>query len=255
VSNELITTLAEKFGASAALIQRSVDARAAAQGSTADVVLAAWSGGSTLTPAAPAIEAPPQKEPEPEPPPVIAPVETPVTETPEAPALPETTQPEPLPMTQTEPVPAGSLNAILVGAVVLFAIMFVVAVVAPISAGNARTLDAVETIVLSSDAVNGLNTYLAEGCAYCHTQQVRPVVTDADLGIVTLSESPLIPGWQRQGPDLAHVGSRQPTDDPAWLAGYLDDPEAFRAGSTHASFGYLSPAEIADLVTYLLESK
>ena len=174
MSNELITTLAEKFGASAALIQRSVEARAAAQGSTADAVLAAWSGGSTLTPAPPVIEEPPQQEPVPEPPPVIAPAQTEVPDTPEAPELPEKTAPESLPMIETEQLPAGSLNAILIGALVLFAIMFVVAVIAPISAGNAQTLDAVETIVLSSDATNGLNTYLAEGCAYCHTQQVRP---------------------------------------------------------------------------------
>jgi len=54
VSAEQITALADRFGASAALIRRSVEARAAASGSSVDVLLAAWSGGTPPpTPPAP----------------------------------------------------------------------------------------------------------------------------------------------------------------------------------------------------------
>jgi cbb3-type cytochrome oxidase cytochrome c subunit len=166
--------------------------------------------------------------------------------------------PEPTPLElpgEPDPIPAGSLGGLVLGALVLFVIMFVAVVVAPSSAGNAEALDAVQTIELSDAAIRGRDVYLAEGCALCHTQQVRPIVTDADLGIVTLSESPLIPGYQRRGPDLAHAGSRESTGSAGWLAGYLDDPEAFRPDSQHASYNYLSSQDLENLVAYLGESK
>lgn len=257
MSSELVAALAEQFGASEALVQRSVEARAAASGSAVDAILAAWSGGAPA-PAAPPEAAPAQvPEPEAAPPEPIATSEEPkeiaAVETAEEEAAPPPVQ-VPIP-TEPEPIPAGSLNAMLLGSLVLFAIMFVATVIAPSSVGNAATLDAVRTIELSDAAADGRDVYLAEGCAFCHTQQVRPIVTDADLGIVTLSKSPLVPGLQRIGPDLAHVGSREKSGNAGWLAGYLDTPAAFRSNSEHPSFSYLSSKDLENLVTYLVESK
>ncbi|MDF1596723.1 MAG: cbb3-type cytochrome c oxidase subunit II [Acidimicrobiia bacterium] len=271
MSKEVVDVLAERFGASAALIQRSAAARASAQGAATEAVLNAWAGGSpppaASTPAV--VEAPESMAITPEPVEVEA-TDQPESEEavvrPEPEAVPAEAPPAPTPlaaavlsapvaMDEPAPMPGGTLSSLLLGAIALFAIMFFAAVIAPASAGNAQVLDAVDPIVLSAGAEHGRDVYLAQGCAFCHTQQVRPVVTDADLGIVTLSGSPLVPGLRRNGPDLTHIGSRPPTDDPVWLTGYLEDPEALRAGSKHASFGYLSAGDIEDLVDYLLESK
>ena len=258
MSSELVAALAEQFGASEALVQRSVEARAAASGSAVDAILAAWSDGAPA-PAAPPEAAPAQVlEPEAAPPEPIATSEEPKEIATVETAAAEEAAPPPVQApisTEPEPIPAGSLNAMLLGSLVLFAIMFVATVIAPSSVGNAATLDAVRTIELSDAAADGRDVYLAEGCAFCHTQQVRPIVTDADLGIVTLSKSPLVPGLQRIGPDLAHIGSREKSGNAGWLAGYLDTPAAFRSNSEHPSFSYLSSKDLENLVTYLVESK
>jgi cytochrome c oxidase cbb3-type subunit 2 len=271
VSKEIVDALAERLGASAALIQRSAEARASARGAATEAVLNVWAGGTPppaipvpavveapepelVTPEPVAVEAIDPQEPEEavvRPEQEVVPAEAPVAPT----ALAAAVLPAQAAMDESVPMPGGTLSSLLLGAIALFAIMFVTAVIAPASPGNAQTLDAVDQIVLSVGAKHGREVYLAQGCAFCHTQQVRPVVTDADLGIVTLSESPLVPGLGRNGPDLTHIGSRQPTDDSTWLTGYLEDPEAFRPGSNHASFGYLSTGDIEDLVDYLLESK
>ena len=265
MSSQIVATLAEQWGASEALIQRSADARAAALGSTADAVLTSWSGGAPPATAAPAPvpeTVPEPAVPEPAAPEPTAPEPTPEpvesAEGPAAPEEPASVPPEPTPVElprEPDPVPAGSLGGLSLGALVLFVVMFVAVVIAPSSAGNAEELDAVQTIELSDAALHGRDVYLAEGCALCHTQQVRPIVTDADLGIVTLSASPLIPGNQRIGPDLAHVGSRESTGSAGWLAGYLDDPGAFRPDGKHPSYSYLSSRDLENLVAYLVESK
>lgn len=258
MSSQIVATLAEQFGASEALVQRSADARAAALGSTADEVLSSWSGGAPPPAAAPVPAPVPETAPEPPAPEAPAPEPAEIEEEPVIPEEPAAVPPEPILVElpgEPDPIPVGSLGGLLLGALILFAVMFVAVVIAPSSAGNAEALDAVQTIELSDAALQGRDVYLAEGCALCHTQQVRPIVTDADLGIVTLSESPLIPGYQRIGPDLTHAGSRESTGSPGWLAGYLDDPSAFRPDGKHASFSYLSSQDLENLVAYLVESK
>ena len=66
MSDEFVASLADRFGAPAALIERSAHARATAAGSTPEEVLAAWAGGvpaPASTPPPPA----PVETPEPEP--------------------------------------------------------------------------------------------------------------------------------------------------------------------------------------------
>ncbi len=263
MSSELITSLAERFGASEALISRSAEARAAAEGSSPDAVLAKWSGGG----AASATEQPeaPTGRPASEPPAAeeIAPTPEPHEPTEPAPAPPDApaaAEPSPTatvpdPASVVEPEPAGSLVRSLVGSLVAFAVMFVGVVVAPSLSEDGAALDAVAPVVLTSEAAAGRDVYLAEGCGVCHTQQVRPVVTDAGLGTVTLSDSPLVPGLRRMGPDLTHAGSREPTDDAGWLTDFLGNPDRTRAGAHHSSFGYLSTTDLENLVAYLVESK
>ena len=175
MSNELTAALAEQLAASEALVRRSADARAAALGTTPDAVLAAWSGAAAPpAPVRPEPAAPPEPEPVlPEPKPeavteqaVVSPA--PAEEQASAPAA--TRQEEaPAPLREPEPVSSGSLGSLVLGSLVIFAILLIATVVAPSSSPTAQTLDAVERIELSADALQGREVYLAEGCAYCHT--------------------------------------------------------------------------------------
>jgi cytochrome c oxidase cbb3-type subunit 2 len=71
--------------------------------------------------------------------------------------------------------------------------------------------------------------YLREGCGFCHTQFVRDLPMDRPYGRpsrpgdYTLENPPML-GTQRTGPDLADVGSRQPSE--AWHMIHLYDPRA-----------------------------
>jgi len=106
----------------------------------------------------------------------------------------------------------------------------------------------------------GRTLYVAEGCWYCHTQQVRAIVTDVGLGAVSAAgdyvhETPALYGVQRIGPDLMHVGQRPPTDDAAWLAAYLADPRSERGYSTMPAYDHLSDRQLEALAAYLAGSK
>ena len=265
MSSDRLTTVSEAMGAPEALVQRSAGARADADGISIDEVLAAWSGGGVGTPVAPTappsapattptdtIDRPPDLLPEPTAPPPPEPV-APV-------ATPSRVTVLEAPVTEGSPVLEGrkeSWVALLALAVGLFLVAALFAFVLP-------ALDATPTEPPPSGlgplAIEGRELYVAEGCWYCHTQQVRPIVTDANLGPVTQSDllasiEPDTLGIQRIGPDLAHVGSRQPTDDAAWLTEFLTEPRAIRENSLQPSYDHLSNTELAALVKYLLESR
>lgn len=102
----------------------------------------------------------------------------------------------------------------------------------------------------------GAELYVVEGCWYCHTQQVRAVVTDLGLGPVSVAgdyvyDGPGVLGVARIGPDLMHAGSREPTSDPDWIADHLVDPRAERPWSTMPSFSYLSDDDLTALAAYV----
>jgi mono/diheme cytochrome c family protein len=105
--------------------------------------------------------------------------------------------------------------------------------------------------VEGADVTIGRDIYLREGCAYCHTQAVRPIVTDLGLGPVSVAgdyahEQPVLLGVARMGPDLMHIASRGGV-----TAEQLIDPRADRPWSTKPSYDYLSQADIAALVSYI----
>jgi mono/diheme cytochrome c family protein len=133
---------------------------------------------------------------------------------------------------------------VLVGAVALFAAIFLVGLVGPAlpaESPGARSSD----LPYSEAAVRGQEIYRSVGCASCHTQMVRPVVADVDLGAVTLSDSNQVVGTRRFGPDLSNVG--------AHVSG--SQIEAIVTGlGEHPSIA-LSPEDLAALVAYLLESR
>lgn len=97
----------------------------------------------------------------------------------------------------------------------------------------------------------GLQVYLAEGCVYCHTQQVRPVAMDAVYGRPSAPgdyaylnalgpfspNAPAVLGSQRTGPDLSNVGRRQPSE--TWQLLHLYNPRTVVPDSVMPAFPWM----------------
>ncbi|MEK7251949.1 MAG: cbb3-type cytochrome c oxidase subunit II [Actinomycetota bacterium] len=102
----------------------------------------------------------------------------------------------------------------------------------------------------------GREVYIREGCWYCHTQQVRQVITDIGLGPVSqpgdyVYDPVGLAGSRRIGPDLTHQGSRADTGSAAWVRTHLSDPRADEEWSVMPSFRYLSDEELTALSVYV----
>jgi len=95
--------------------------------------------------------------------------------------------------------------------------------------------------------LRGRGTYIANGCIYCHSQQVRDpaFTTDVDRGWgsrATVPEDyvhdrPHLLGTMRTGPDLINVGQRLPSID--WHLIHLYDPRSLNSWSTMPAFPYM----------------
>jgi cytochrome c oxidase cbb3-type subunit 2 len=107
----------------------------------------------------------------------------------------------------------------------------------------------------------GREVYIAEGCIYCHSQQIRDLQNGTDLERgwgarravardYIFERPPLIGSW-RLGPDLANVGSKEwrneDKDDPrkprkrdaAWHYRHLYEPRAIITESNMPPYRYL----------------
>jgi hypothetical protein len=247
--SDLLAAAAAALGTPEALVKRSAEARASASGTTVDEILAAWAGGGSVAGSAPASaavadepatsgEASPAAV-EPEKPPVV--IESP----PVAPAAPPPPRSGPAPAGKP-PVLIGEPDrplTVLAGVVGLFVAVLLVGLVGPSIASEnpgART----SAISYSEAGLRGKDIYQSLGCGSCHTQMVRPVVSDVGLGVVTLNDTNQVLGARRFGPDLSDVGTRlSGTQIEAIITGLGDHPGAV-----------LSSSDLDDLVAYLLES-
>ena len=80
----------------------------------------------------------------------------------------------------------------------------------------------------SGMAERGRKVYTANGCYYCHTQQVRPDYDSSDIDRKWgdrrsaprdyIFDRPVLLGRNRMGPDLSNIGKRAPADDQAAAA-------------------------------------
>ncbi|MDA1272639.1 MAG: cbb3-type cytochrome c oxidase subunit II [Verrucomicrobia bacterium] len=96
-------------------------------------------------------------------------------------------------------------------------------------------------------AQRGAEVYRANGCGYCHTQQVRPRGYGSDfergwglrMSVAQdfLFEQPAMLGQLRIGPDLANVGMRW--NDPQWHYRHLYNPKSTVEKSTMPQFPFL----------------
>jgi cytochrome c oxidase cbb3-type subunit II len=100
---------------------------------------------------------------------------------------------------------------------------------------------------LFGSAANGKDIYIDQGCAYCHTQQVRAKGYGGDIrrnwgnrrtvARDYMYEYPVLLGTNRTGPDLANIGARQPSKD--WHYLHLFNPQITSPGSVMPRYEYL----------------
>jgi cytochrome c oxidase cbb3-type subunit 2 len=88
----------------------------------------------------------------------------------------------------------------------------------------------------------GRDVYVANGCSYCHTQQVRPLDEDKVFGRPSAAgdfkyQTPELLGSERTGPDLTNIGMRQPSS--VWQYIHLYNPRAVVPESIMPSFDWL----------------
>ena len=88
----------------------------------------------------------------------------------------------------------------------------------------------------------GREVYVANGCSYCHTQQVRPLSQDKVFGRPSAPgdfayQTPELLGSERTGPDLTNVGARQPSA--VWQYIHLYNPRAVVPESIMPSFAWM----------------
>lgn len=95
---------------------------------------------------------------------------------------------------------------------------------------------------LTALQAEGSAVYAANGCAYCHTQQVRPLAEDKVFGRPSAPgdfsyQTPELLGSERTGPDLSNIGSSKPSD--VWQYIHLFDPRAVVPESVMPNFKFL----------------
>jgi cytochrome c oxidase cbb3-type subunit II len=110
----------------------------------------------------------------------------------------------------------------------------------------------------SGMAEEGLRIYAANGCVYCHTQQVRPDYIASDIDRKWgerrsaprdyIFERPVQLGKERMGPDLSNVGKRAPAEEEKSTAANAPasaPPGSFPVGSPSAAQSAPAPAPAA----------
>jgi cytochrome c oxidase cbb3-type subunit 2 len=95
---------------------------------------------------------------------------------------------------------------------------------------------------LTALEAQGRDVYVANGCSYCHTQQVRPLAEDKVFGRPSAAgdfkyQTPELLGSERTGPDLTNIGVRQPSS--VWQYIHLYEPRAVVPESIMPSFRWL----------------
>ena len=95
---------------------------------------------------------------------------------------------------------------------------------------------------LTALQAEGREVYVANGCSYCHTQQVRPLPQDKIYGRPSAPgdfayQTPELLGSERTGPDLTNVGVRQPSA--VWQYMHLYNPRAVVPESVMPAFDWM----------------
>lgn len=116
-------------------------------------------------------------------------------------------------------------------------------------------------LALTASERRGREIYAREGCAYCHTQQIRYVANDvarfgaATLAWETIYDYPHLWGTRRIGPDLSREAGVRSAD---WHWSHLYSPRSLVADSVMPAFQWLFDGapdrpkqEARDLLDYI----
>jgi len=88
----------------------------------------------------------------------------------------------------------------------------------------------------------GQNIYIREGCANCHSQQIRPLRDEVEryghysLAAESMYDHPFLWGSKRTGPDLARTGGKYSDE---WHVAHLTHPQDVVPESIMPSYGFL----------------
>jgi hypothetical protein len=255
-----IAAAAAAMGVPETLVKRSAEARARATGATVDDILAAWAGGSpapTASAGAAEQEDARRQTPDASPEPADSPLEAgPAPDQGDARRqTPDATQETPAVSVRRPAAPSAppvlvgerqGVGVVISGSLSLLVVSLLLSVFLPSLQQPGNGIRS-SNHPFSSAAIDGRDVYASQGCASCHTQLIRNVVTDVGLGPVSLDDTNQIIGYRRMGPDLSAVGSRIENTAAllALLAGEGDHPAATG----------LSETDLANLVAYLQESR
>ena len=254
-----LAAAAAAMGVPEALVKRSADARAKATGASVDEILAAWAGGAPAPAASNAVDqgdARPQTADAGDEPAAPAPGEDgeqteAVTPQPAMrrlePAVASVVAPAP--GVFSPPVLVGEregVGVVLTGSFGLLVLSLLLSVFLPSTPQPGNGIRS-SNHSYSSQAQEGRDIYLSQGCGTCHTQLIRDVVPDVGLGPVSLPDTNQVIGYRRIGPDLAAIGAR--IEDTAALISLL-------AGEgDHPVASGLTEADLMNLLAYLRESR
>lgn len=150
-----------------------------------------------------------------------------------------------------------SIGPIIIGSLALFLLGVIGTVTLPFYDSSMQKPNAnaeLRHYAPNTPEARGRVIYIREGCHVCHTQFVRPVKADSNLGPVSAAgdyfyDAPPLLGTVRTGADLMWVGKRWNAE---WLIRNLKNPREMLPGSNMPRYNYLSDQELSDLAAYLL---
>ncbi len=133
------------------------------------------------------------------------------------------------------------LWAIAGGSTVVYAVLALLMGVLP-GIDLSQTPPAAGVKPYTPEEMRGREIYVGEGCAYCHTQQVRPLPVDRVFGRPSAPgdfayQTPELLGSERTGPDLTNIGARQTSE--IWQYIHLYEPRAVVPQSIMPAFPWL----------------
>lgn len=99
----------------------------------------------------------------------------------------------------------------------------------------------------SAIELSGRDIYMREGCAVCHSQQVRPLIAEVErYGPYSRAgefvyDRPFLWGSKRTGPDLHRIGGKY---SDAWHRLHLIDPRAVVPASIMPAYPWLAERDL-----------
>ena len=135
----------------------------------------------------------------------------------------------------------NKLTLIAGGSTLVYAVLAVLMGVLP-GIELSRTPPGPRVEPLTALQAKGRDVYVASGCSYCHTQQVRPLPQDKVFGRASAPgdfayQTPELLGSERTGPDLTDIGVRQPST--VWQYIHLYNPRAVVPESVMPAFDWM----------------